>query len=340
VNIDQVDNKAWVNGVGSMKMPSKTDFEGTALKEPVDVIIYWNERMFFDGRFAEFDGGVQADQGDLQTNGARLVSKRLEVVLDRFVSFKEKQPGQGEQPAALYRLMCDQDCRLEKGTKEGGRWRQFQRVTGREVAFENPTSELSVYGPGTVHMLQLGSRQGTNPLGKAPASDPLKPAPSQKPGDAEMKLTRINFEGHMQANKNTNTVVFSIGVNLVHLPAEHPDLKIDEDNLPPGGFAMTCGRLTATTRKIDAKTTSQEFEATTRVQLRAKSFRATADLVKYDESKDLLILEGINGNPAVLYRQKGGPGSPLEPVKAKKIWFWQKENRASFDGTETIQVNP
>src|SRR5262249_54576259 len=28
VNIDQVANKAWVNGIGSMKMPSTTDFEG------------------------------------------------------------------------------------------------------------------------------------------------------------------------------------------------------------------------------------------------------------------------------------------------------------------------
>jgi hypothetical protein len=338
VNIDQPANQAWVNGGGSMKLPSKTDFQGNPLKEPIDVTVYWTERMFFDGKIAEFDGNVQAEQGDPQGGGASLACRKLEVVLDQTVSLKETQGPRGEQPAALYRMLCDQDCRLEKGVRNGDRWEQYQRIEGREVLFDNPSSQLNVYGPGLVTMLHEGS------TGDLTGGTPMRSAPARERGQAsETKLTRIQFGGHMQANKASGVVIFTERIQLSHVPGATPDAVIDPDKLPVGGLWLACNKLKAVSRRIDEKTVAQEFEATDRVRILGRlasgEFSGTADLVKYVESKDLLILEGQNGNYATLTRQVA-PGRPKEPVQAKRIWYWRSLNQVKLDETNQIQVSP
>lgn len=341
VNIDQPANNAWVNGGGSMRLPSKTDFQGNPLKEPVDVTVYWTDSMFFDGKIAEFDGNVQADQGDTSLGGARLACQKLEVVLDRTVSMKDPQGKPSEQPAALYRMLCDRNCRLEKGVREGAKWKQFQRIEGREVLFDNPSSQLNVYGPGVVHMLHEGSSGDL--AGTAPLPAPKTTAPKKDAKEAEMKLTRINFQGHMQANKASGVVIFTDHIDLIHVPASDPDAPIDPLKLPIGGMWLGCNKLRAVSRRIDANTVQQEFEATDRVRIQGRmasgEYSGQADIVKYDESKDLLILESTGTNLATLSRQIA-PGRPKEPVRAKRIWYWRTENRVRLDDTDVIQVTP
>jgi hypothetical protein len=340
VNIDQPANNAWVNGPGSMKLPTKTDFQGNPLKEPTEVTIYWSERMFFDGKIAEFGGNVQAEQGDLNHGGARLACQELQVFLDRTVSLKETQGQAAEQPAALHRMLGTDDCRLEKGVREGDTWRQYQRIEGKAVVFDNPSSQLNVSGPGTVHMLHEGAAgdlAGVAP----PPSRTVSPAKPVQP--AEMKLTRIEFGGHMAANKASGVVTFLDRVRLVHLPATHPDTRIDLDALPPGGMWLACNKLQAVSKRVDKKTVTQEFVASDRVRIKGRQagteFSGQADLATYDESKDQLILEGQGSSRATLARQVV-PGRPPEKVSARKIWFYRHENRVRFDDTDTIQVNP
>src|SRR5262249_7291644 len=62
VNIDQAANKAWVNGIGAMQMDSATNFQGNKLDRAVPLTVHWNKSMLFNGKFAEFHGGIQAEQ--------------------------------------------------------------------------------------------------------------------------------------------------------------------------------------------------------------------------------------------------------------------------------------
>ena len=62
VTIDQASNKAWVVGAGAMQLESATNFQGDKLAKPVPMMIHWNDNMFFNGRYAEFSKGVQAEQ--------------------------------------------------------------------------------------------------------------------------------------------------------------------------------------------------------------------------------------------------------------------------------------
>src|SRR5207237_336878 len=162
-----------------------------------EVTVFWGQRMFFDGQLAEFDqpqvGRVQA----LQDN-SKLACRQLQVLLDRRISLKDRQPGQGDQPAALNRMICNENVRMEKGIKQDDKWEEDQRIEGEEALFDNPTGQLNVSGPGVVYLLRRGNQQEGAP--GMPSKPTAKPAPNA-PTDKEMKLTRIQFQGWMKANK-------------------------------------------------------------------------------------------------------------------------------------------
>ena len=55
VYIDQATNKAWVNGIGAMRMEeSNTTFSGDKMQKTVPMTVHWNQSMLFHGNFAEF----------------------------------------------------------------------------------------------------------------------------------------------------------------------------------------------------------------------------------------------------------------------------------------------
>jgi hypothetical protein len=52
------------------------------------------------------------------------------------------------------------------------------------------------------------------------------------------------------------------------------------------------------------------MHAYTKVAIESQEFSGSADVVKYDESKEQVILEGSDGNLAVLTKQKGRGTEP------------------------------
>jgi hypothetical protein len=344
VNIDQLENKAWVGGLGHMRLPSQTDLEGKKLSQPMDLIIHWKERMVFDGKVAEFDGGVQAVQAD-----GRLHCHTLQVLLEKPVSLSARQDGKAQQPAVLDYVVCASSrnsgisgVRMEKETRLGDKLMDFCRLEGREAVFERLDSELKFKGPGSVYIFQLGTNQN-NPL--APPT-PDKTAPENKLPETEMKLTRITYFGDLHGvnkvhgNNSTRVVTISgFPIDLVYLPAEDPDVPIDLDNLPPRSFWMRCGRLKASNTKLDNKTAAQEFEASNQVVIKAQEFYAHADIAKYDESKDLLILEGKGTNEAVLWQQPR-VGGAWKQVRGTQIWYWRKNGTFKVVGINQINPGP
>ncbi len=347
VDIDQPNNQASVKGIGSLRIPTKTDLDGKPLAKPVDLIIHWKERMLFDGSYAEFDGGVQANEGP----GTRLVCHTLKVIFEKPVSLQERPekkatpPGQPKDEAAAIRcVMCDSkmesgapitNVRMDKEVREGERLRELTRIQGTALAYDKGESTLKVSGPGVVRLFQAGSRQA-DPLNRP---GPAKPEQAGKANDEEMKLTIINFKKSMFANQATRTVIFHSGtVDLVHLPSEDPDVNVNPDNLPPRAFWLQCTRLQLLSHKIDDKT-SQDFKANGRVRIKAQDFYAEADVVKYDESKDLLILSGEGANAARLWKQKG-KGLPWETAESKEIWFYRKEGRFRTLETRSLGAGP
>ena len=119
VTIDQAINKADVDGDGAMQMPTNKNLDGSDIakdkgkdKENPHITVFWKTRMNFDGKIANFHGGVQARQ---EGSRSQMLCEHLTTCLDRFVSFKEGQkPGpDGKKDAKIDRIVCDQNVFID-----------------------------------------------------------------------------------------------------------------------------------------------------------------------------------------------------------------------------------
>jgi hypothetical protein len=344
VNIDQVENKAWVTGIGSMKMPSNTNFEGKKLEQPKELTVHWNESMLFTGKYADFRGGVQAEMEPAEPEKlsphaerevSRLACQTLQVFLDREVSLRQGEKEKDTKPARVDQLVCDKQVRTEETTWLGRQLRDYKRIVCTELSVDNREGLVSAPGAGVVYLLQLGTKDEAAP-GAPSASQPalVGPQPEQ-----ELKLTRVTYAGRMFANNNTHTAIFNDNVEVVHLPSDNPDMTIDLTKPPPpGGMYLRCEQLKVrSVRHPDGTTSHQEMEAHRRVIVQSQEFWGRADVVTYDESKELVIFEGRDGNMATLYRKKV-VGGEMDEIKSKKIYYWRRTNTFKTEGTEKLNA--
>src|SRR5262249_19655747 len=158
---------------------------------------------------ASFDGGVTAEQ-----DGIRVTCPKMDVYLDRVVSLKRLQQnntttlqpkptvasaGQPteEEPPQVKRVLChggDDNTGsrviVTEQVWKDGKMVRCQVIKAALVAFYNDEGGLKADGPGEVRTLQYGDK-----LGRDPASNTMSNEAAQ-----ELQLTRILFQGRMEAN--------------------------------------------------------------------------------------------------------------------------------------------
>jgi hypothetical protein len=348
VNIDQRENKAWVNGPGAMRMPSNASFNGDPLSKPTELTVYWTRDMFFNGKYALYHGNIQAEQENVDKKTqdgsaktvheiSRLTCQTMQVLLDRFVSLKEGAD-KSAPPAKVENLVCDKSVRIEDTTREEGRLVRYQRIESAELKFENEEGILLAPGPGVLRILQYGAKDDSGPT---PAAQPAAGAKRQgQPPEEELKLTRVNYLGRMFANNTNRTAIFYDNVEVVHVPTNNPDLPINLNQLPEGAMYLRCDQLkvynSRDSRDPNAKV-NQLMEAYGHSQVQSREFYGRADVIKFDESKSLVVFEASDGNFATLVRQKAR-GGEQEELKGKKIWYWRNTNDFKIEGGTGARV--
>jgi hypothetical protein len=363
VIIDQKDNTAEVKGLGTMKMPSNTTFEGGKPAKPDTILtIHWNTGMFFDGKAAEFDGGVTAYQ-----DHARLKCLTLQVTLDRAISFREGQKG---EPAKVEHMVCDKNVFVEDKVYVDGKLEKYNRLKSFELTRDNPAGTTLAPGPGIFYNVQKGlvdsGFDGPAPSQPA-ASSTAKPA---KP-EEEMKLTRVEFQDRLWSKNEPNSplrkVIFYGSVELVNAPTPSPDpevainMTIDKDHLPIRGMYISCAKLTMLSKiqpqepartgqdKIppkqpDKTPARQTMIAQDKVHVRTPEFQAYAATVIYEEEKNLVTFKGspgINGTPGTpaTFFQIRGPGLEPKQWKGQTIFYNRLTKQFKVEDGGTIILN-
>lgn len=336
VNINQRTNQAWVPGRGWMKMLSTASLADGGKPAPPsaaepkkpekasELTIHWKQDMQFDGRHAVFTGDIQAEQ-----EASRLLCKKqMQVMLDNPVSLKEGQ--KGSPPAKVKEIVCDETVRMEENVAEkDGKIVRKSRLLAPVVTVNNEDGEMNAAGPGVVYLLQYGSSDA-GPSGK-PADASKPPAPP------ELKLTRINYMERLYSNNSKRTATFYGGVEVINLPTDNIDQVVDVDKPPKGCLYLRCDLLKVYSHKLADGRTSQEMDAMRHVVVQSQEFWGVADRVTYDESKDLVIMEGGEGGKATLYRERF-VGASGDKLRGKKIWYWRKKNEFKVEGGDGIDV--
>ena len=275
--------------------------------------------MFFDGQNAAFYGGVQAEQQE-----ARLVCQNLQVVFDKPISLKE---GQKNGPAAKVRnLVCDQSVRITDSVYLERKLLRYSQIDSMQMSVNNEDSWCRRQGRAwSASFSPARNRRVSN-------------RPASAPAEEEVKLTRINYLGRMLANNNTRTAVFYENVELIHVPTENPNLAVDIDKMPDGSFYLRCDLLNVYQRRDAGNKVNQQMEARGRAMVQAKEFSGRADVIKFDESKDLIIFEAGEGGLATLSRQRARGAAP-EEVTGKKIYYWRRTNDFKIEGAIRLEAN-
>jgi hypothetical protein len=331
VFINQKENTANIEGVGAMRMPSKTTFDGGKPTKPgTNLTVEWTQKMLFNGRDADFCGGVVAYQDD-----STLRCQTLQVALDRTVSLKAGQ--KGDQPAKVEKVIAHNKVwvlDIVKDEKEKEKDVSQRLLTCQQVLVDNTENRVNATGPGTVSTLQYGAADGGN------GSGPKQPkgAPAKAP---ELMLTRVDYQDRMfsmMQNPETRKSTFLGNVQVIYVPADSLDAKVDPAKLPKGGMLLRCDMLTVIGQQgqgPNAKS-AQEMEAKTRVFCQHADMTALAETAKFNEAQDTITFYGSPGNPAVVYQQIGGPGGKRKETRARLIQYNRKDGTIQADGIEGI----
>ncbi|MBI3410676.1 MAG: hypothetical protein HY040_20255 [Planctomycetes bacterium] len=340
VTIDQDKNTAAVDGPGAMDMPSNASFEGgKPVKPGTRLKIHWTKDMFFNGRSAEFDCAVTGGGGGVQAyqDTGKMLAESLQVTLDRFVSFKEGQ--KGGQAAKVEKLLCSKKVYVEDDQRdERKKIKQFDRIVCGQLDMDNEVGRSNAVGPGRFYHIAPGTDDAPIFGGGAKPDPKAMQPPNKAPAKGPVrKLTRIDFENRMSTytkDPTSRTATFDGNVNVYHLPSDDPDVPINPNKAPKDGFYLRCERLHIFTRPVDGKN-CQMMEGRKNVTFRTEQAYGTADLVKYDESQDLVIFEGTPGNPTILYKLRG-PGAPPQQFIGGKILYNRKTGEIKAEGVTNI----
>jgi hypothetical protein len=349
-------------------MESATNFQGAKLDKTVPLTVHWNTDMLFNGEYAEFLGGIQAEQ-----ENSRLACERLQVFFDRPISLKEGN--RGDQPAKVRNLLADKSVRVEDTTLERGEMVKYQQITGTYLEMITLTpdedsprgpdgkpkecNQVRVSGPGDVRILQHGSTDPAASPGRTPTAKSgqvqgtpvsvAKPGPQPRPGaankppDEEMKMTYVTFLHRMDGNSKTNTAKFWGAVRVLNFPCENPHEEIDIDatlsrELPPGMMYLRADRLEVLDQPTNGKP-NQQLRAFGRVRVQAKEFLGESDDVTYEEQKDLCIFTGTPDNQATLIKQVV-KGQQPQTLRGVKIYYKRSTGEARVEGGSEIRSVP
>jgi lipopolysaccharide export system protein LptA len=337
IRIDQIENVAEVQGIGSMRLESQTDMHGQKLDKPTPLMITWKNKMRFNGQMALFHGHVQADQGDTS-----LLCNNMQVFLNRSVSLNQQpsQPRQADSsPANIDKVICDNQGQelpqpvsiTESVRGPDGRLQRYQRIETNTVALHKEENTLDA-GPGSVRILQPG------PKGEGGLLSQSQPSKTPK-ADDEFKLTWIRYLQRLQVDNGRRTAKFYKGVEVLHLPKDDPGLNLEfskiVDRLPKGAVYLRCDRLDVYSSKNAEGRTVQEFTARDRAEVQAEEFSGRANVIKFDEAKETVVFEGTQGAMAELYRivEKG---KEPQTIKAEKITYFRQTGAFKTEGTGVI----
>jgi len=350
--INQYQNRAWVVGDGAMTMESNTTFQGDALKEPRLLHVQWKDGMIFNGTGAEFTGEVYATQ-----ENAKLACQTMNVVFDRVVSLKH---GNKSEPARVRYINCTKEVKIEETIGEGKNFLKYQMLQAPSVTMEaieatkqsapddvkvhglrrtNSANKVVASGPG---VLQILERASTDSAVLLPVPAPIR-TPRTKPEQEKKmpflyKLTDVRYDKRMDTHSDSGMVQFWGSVRVLHLPLNHPDPKLDIDqilatSLPEGGLYLRCDKLKVMDRTSDGKP-NKRMEASGSVVVQGRDFDATAEEVKFDESKDLIIFSSSQGTSRL--RKFDVPGGEPQVVSGKTILYNRRTKDTKIEGTNTI----
>lgn len=340
IHLDRGTSQLDVNGAGRMILPGTRDLDGRELAQPRPVFVNWRGDLHFDGRVAHFRDEVVA-----QFDGQTLQTQTMEVGFAAPINFADLS---GQQQPEVAEIACLGGVTLDRPTLDSGRLVSLERMKAVNLRVNRRDGGVTAEGPGTMVSLRPGSLQ-------------LPAAPGQNqhvsPGSAtQLIYLRVEFLTLATGNLNYQTMQFGNRVKAVFGPVSTWDSAIREDDFdrigPDGRFLVQqCGCLESQQLQVARIKDATGKECLTLdasgnarlegINFQEQSFQAFGNHIKYEQGKDLVILEGDGRVNAELYQQERHGAKPRHTA-SRKIDFWlaraDRPPRVYVDGAHHVDL--
>lgn len=304
-------NRAWVEGAGMFRVPVDRDFEGRALPRPNFLDVWWERQMDFDGKLAEFHGDVRA-----VLDRTTMKCQKMGVTLDQRISFSEFDP-EAAKTVSLGGIICQEGVDFENKTYDAaGVLQDLYLAHMWELTVDRLQNTTTAQGPGWIKRWSRGQAAAVVPVDphRVRANRPLRAS------SADWKYLRVDFDYRMQGNLERQISTFHDGVRVIYGPVARPLDVLNEDHLPKDSGWLRCRQLDVEYVSVKVPAGSSpgplkgylNLTGRENVDLEGYQFLAKADVVTYDQSKDLYTLSANGSGQVTVHRDHQGKVSSRE----------------------------
>lgn len=329
VRMNRATSELDVDGAGQMLLPANQNLDGRPIAQPQPLRLTWQRQMHFQEQVAQFDDQVSAIfDGRVLRTGAMQVTFAAPV---NFANPPRQQPQVAEIACRGGVLMDDKT--LDEQT---GKLLSTQKLQAVGVTVNRITGGITVAGPGTMTMVREGAVE-------APGARPAAPVQTvaQTSAQPEFTYVKVAFQTLATGNINHRVIQFGNHVKTVFGPVSSWEGAVDPDDFDHIGangkpVVERSGVLNSdyleVAQIVDPATgkTAYALDANGNAELEGvnfqeQSFFARGNHIKYDQSKDLIVLEGDPRTDAELSTQDRVGETPKRAT-ARKIEFWPPTN--------------
>lgn len=334
IRLNREQNSLHVLGAGVLQYPVNTALDGQPLEQPQLLQVKWAERLEFNGQTADFYEKVEASlrQTVMRCNA-------MHVSLSSPLRFDDPQLRKlTASQMQISRIFCENKVELDSAEYQGNIIisRSFGRLG--QFVIDNVTGKTEAQGPGYFMEWRRGQQRAEARLNVNKVAKPIFKQPAKQ---QEWTYSRIDFQGRMKGNIRDRFTTFEDHVEIVYGPVPHATDKIEADELPEGGAAITCNALKVEQyAETDASPAFIKLsaEGNTKLELEwdGHPLHAQADEVKFDESKDYYLLRSI-GNQKVIINREPTTDDPRGRIKCSRVDIFR--SRREFKVHHATELN-
>lgn len=348
INLDQLANQAWIDGMGIARIVRQYDeIEQLALTNPAlaeakrqatkPTEVRWRDRMVFDGKAVHVTGDVKASGTHWLKSGERMDwrsnSGLLTLTLDRRVDLAEpKQDDASDEQAEVAEVLLDQQVVISTETfDEDGFLSARDQMRVPNLSVNQITGELKSVGAGSATSTRrnkgelVGGQQNGQTQNQVVES-----------GKEKLIFLDIKFAAGIVGNIFRKEVHFVRQVDALVGPVQNWDAVLTRETDFTGATdersQMLCDRLVVLEWGEDLHGKPQlEVQGIGNAFMTGQGFEATGSKVAYNQAQNMLILEGDQHAYAKLVQKVNGSGAG-NWVEAKKIMYWRDTGAIDLDG--------
>jgi hypothetical protein len=344
VNIDQGQNRLWVDGPGEAIVVPTHNVAGNASAAPTPFDIHWQGALDFDGRHVVF-------RRDITVVGAddRLWCDQLTGTLTSAVQFGQHSDPQKPE---LAEVECRGNVVIDHVARDTVGLTSHERGQLARLTYNQQTGRVTGDGPGVLRSTHLGGQFSATPM---PSSGAKEPAANR----SQLHFLRIDFQHGLDGNLTTKEIAFHERVHTIYGPVDAWEQELDANHpetLPSDTITVTSDDLNVNEDPVAAHTSGEakagslgklgpvQMRATGSVQIDGSSpaqgtFAASAASAAYEQLKEMFILEGTDRQPATLRHQSGVGGKQITDT-ARKIQYNRITGQVQQDGVHMFEFTP